>query len=470
MVGILTWLSTGLFPAIGGNCPWQLEEGTGAMQPFYKRAGRDAAPKKAKNQQLTNYRCILLEGLFNTLGTDILGISTIVPLFLAEFGASLTLIGSLSTMHQAVSALVPLLSGGFIAAAASKKRLSITLNGISRTAILLVPLFLILRLPDPWIVAGFFAIILVYFVFQSMTGIIWNHLLGDCVEGRRRGQLVGTLFAISGFITFASSSLVKIIRDSAALNRWEKYAIIFGLAGVLVAVSVLCFIPLKEQGQAAEKQPRLPAREYLRQLLRCFQNRDYDKMLAANCFSQASIMINSFIYLFAQDFLKLSTSQVSSLLVLQTLGVVAGGFLTGRISSRFGSKRMITLVESLGVLVPLLNLAAMRISIPFPVMGAAVFLMGFSRSGYMGYQTHLLEVAEPERKIYYIVCKSLVLLPVSLVSTLVGHFLQQMAGGSVFALQPVYGLQILLALCAAAAASRLRLVVYEKRNKGPKAS
>lgn len=90
------------------------------MQPFYKRAGRDAAPKKAKNQQLTNYRCILLEGLFNTLGTDILGISTIVPLFLAEFGASLTLIGSLSTMHQAVSALVPLLSGGFIAAAASK--------------------------------------------------------------------------------------------------------------------------------------------------------------------------------------------------------------------------------------------------------------------------------------------------------------------------------------------------------------
>ncbi len=60
-----------------------------------------------------NYYCILFEGLFNTLGTDVLGMTTIVPLFLAEFGASLTLIGSLSSMQSILHGITPLLAGGF---------------------------------------------------------------------------------------------------------------------------------------------------------------------------------------------------------------------------------------------------------------------------------------------------------------------------------------------------------------------
>lgn len=33
-------------------------------------------------QDQTNSRCIMLEGLFNTLGHDIIGMTTIVPLFI----------------------------------------------------------------------------------------------------------------------------------------------------------------------------------------------------------------------------------------------------------------------------------------------------------------------------------------------------------------------------------------------------
>lgn len=421
--------------------------------------------QKEKDPGRINYSCIMLEGLFNTLGTDILGISTIVPLFLSQFGASLTLIGSLSSMQQIISAVTPLVTGGLIAAAASKKRLSILFNGISRGSILLLPVLLLFHVPDHMIVKIFFALMLVYFLCQSMSGIIWNHLLGDCVEGGQRGKLVGTLFSISGLITFFSSNLVKVIRDSQRLDRWSKYALIFGLAGILLAVSVMCFLPLQENKSAVSKAEKLSPKAYLKELLLCFQNRDYTRLLLTSCFSQASLLVNAFIYLFAQDFLKLSTPQVSTLLVLQTMGVIVGGFVTGRISSRFGTKRMLLLVESIGLMVPVMNLMAMRTAAPFVLMGAAVFLMGFSKSGYLGYQTHLLEIVDPEKKIYHLVCKSMVMLPLSLISTLVGWLLQQFSGKGAVSASPIYIGQIVLALFALLSASRLKLITYKTSAK-----
>lgn len=409
-----------------------------------------------------NYYCILMEGLFNTLGTDILGLSTIVPLFLSEFHASLTLIGSLSSAQSIIHGVTPLIAGGFVAGAPSKRKLSLLFNGISRGSILLIPLILLFHFPDSAIIGIFFAIMLSYFCMQSITGITWNHLLGDCVDGKSRGKLVGTLFSCSGLITFLSSNLVKIIRDNPDIDRWNKYGIIFGLAGILLAISTLCFIPLKEERSKIPEKQGHNVRAYLLQLFSCYKNKHFDWMLFTNCFSQSSIMINTFIYLYAQNFLKLPATKVSSLLVVQTLGVIAGGFSTGRISSRFGSRRMLVFTESLGIFVPICNLFAMRTVHPFYLMCVSVFLIGFSRSGYMGYQTHLLEIAEPDRKIYYIVTKSLSLLPISLVSTLVGHLLQQVSGQSVFAVRPIYFAQIAAGSMAVFGATKLKLIVYPK--------
>ncbi len=420
---------------------------------------------RSKSHNEKNYYCILFEGLFNTLGTDVLGMTTIVPLFLAEFGASLTLIGSLSSMQSILQGITPLLAGGFIAAAASKKSLSLLLNGISRGAILLIPFLLFLRFPDSIIIGTFFTIMVVYFCLQSMSGIIWNHLLGDCVTGQKRGQLMGTLFAMSGFITFISSNLVKIIRDTPDLDRWTKYGIIFGLAGILLTSSVLCFIPLREEQHDASPGEERNLKAYLLELFHCFRNRDFNRLLVTNCLSHTSSMINTFIYLYAQNFLCLPSTQVSTLLVIQTLGVIAGGFSTGRISSRFGCKRMLIFAESLGLFVPICSLTAMHTRFPFFVMCAAVFFFGFSKSGYMGYQTHLLEIVSPSKKVYHIVCKSLAMLPLSLVSTLVGYVLQQAAGGSASAVWPVYTVQILVILLTLVSASRLKLVVYPKSGK-----
>ncbi len=408
----------------------------------------------------TNYYCILFEGLFNTLGTDILGMTTIVPLFLAELGASLTLIGSLSSVQSILQAITPLLTGGFIAAASNKRSMSLLLNGISRSSILLVPLFLLLHFPNSLIIKVFFLIIMMYSCLQSMSGIIWNHLLGDCVSGQMRGRLVGTLFSVSGFITFLSSNLVKIVRDNPAMDYRTKYAIIFLLAGALLSISVLCFIPLREPGHLSSSKESRNVTAYLKELLHSFRNRSFNWLLLTNCLSYSSVMINGFIYLYAQTFLRLPSSQISTLLVIQTLGIIAGGFSTGHISSRFGSKRMLIFAESLGLCVPICSLIAAHSAFPFFLICVAVFFVGFSKSGYMGYQTHLLEIVPPDKKVYHIVCKSIALLPFSLVSTLIGHILQQIADKGASAAWPVYTVQVFIIVLTIISASRLKLIIY----------
>lgn len=417
-------------------------------------AGAKGFLHKIKGQ--LNYYCIMLEGLFNTLGADILGVNTIVPLFLSDFGAGTGLIGSLATMHSIAGATVPLLSGGLIAAAASKRKISLTFNGISRGLILLIPVILLLGLPNEWIIVCFMGVMLVYFFCQPITGTAWNYLLGACVEPQNRGKLMGTLFAISGFITFGSSNIIKLIREAGDFTPTERYALIFGLAGVLLSISVLFFIPLKEKPAQQEKKEAVTPKAYLRSLMSCFRNKDFRRLIVTNVFSQSSTLINAFIYVYAQNVLKLGTKEISNLLVIQTVGIVIGGFTTGRISSRFGTKRML-LVECLGLGIPLLELISGGVTEPFWLMAAAVFLMGFSRSGYMGYQTHLLEVVPPEKSVYYIVSKSVAMLPLSLISMGVGLYMEH------FSITPVFVIQMALCLCAVFCALRLKLIVYPKK-------
>jgi MFS family permease len=408
-----------------------------------------------------NYYCIMLEGLFNLLGVDIIGMSTIVPLFLADFGAPLFLVGTLPTAQGIIGAITPLVAGGFIARARSKRRLSLTLNGFSRTAILIIPLSLLLGLSPGGIIALFFTVILLYQLCQSVTGISWNYLLGACVRPENRGKLLGTLFAFSGIISFLSGNIVRLLRENKNLELPERYAAIFALGGVLLGCSVLFFIPLKEPlnlSPSGRKNPGL--RAYLLNLADCWKNRFFRRLIYTQACSTISTGINTFVYIIAQNYLRVSTEWISYMIIIQTLGVFFGGLLTGRISEHFGSKRTLIVVECVGLGIPALELLGLRFGYGELLMPAAAFLMGFSRSGLMAFQGHLLELAEQDRSIYFIVTKSILLLPFSFSGVLVGLFIEHVS------LPPVLFFQIGIALAAVFCASRLKLFLYRKQETG----
>lgn len=410
---------------------------------------------KKPDQDVINGNCIMMEGLFNTLGHDIIGMTTIVPLFLSYLGASLETIGSLNTMQSIFGAIMPLLCGGLVAAASSKKKLSMIVNGIARTSFLLIPLGLLLGLDPAAELILFFFVMVLSNLGQPITGITWNYLLGDCVPASRRGKLLGTLYACSGVITFASSAIIKAIRSTPTLTEGSQYAAIFALGGFLMACSVLCYIPLKERTIGPSAREKLNPRHYIRELLACYQNPLYRKALFANVFSSLSISVNSFFFVFAQNVLELSTDQVSNLIIVQTLGLMIGGVITGRISEKLSLKRMLQTIEGLGILVPILGLIALHVSAPFVCTAIAVFVIGFTKSGLIGYQAYILEIVPTEKSVYHIVARSLTLLPFSFAGIAIGWLISN------FTNTPAFILQIVLCVLAFVGASALKLTVYK---------
>jgi Na+/melibiose symporter-like transporter len=371
-----------------------------------------------------------------------------------------------------VAAVTPLVAGNFIATARVKKKISLGFNGTARTSMLLIPLMLMAGLPNNVVIAVFFCIITVFYICQSVTGIAWNYLLGTCVQPEQRGKLLGTLFAVSGLISFMSSNIVRVLRESETLLTNQRYSAIFGLGGFIMASSVLFFIPLKE---AIPREPAKNERNlkfYIASLLHCCKNKLFLRLIITQVFSQICTTINTFVFVFANERLELATQWISLMIIIQTVGVVWGGLVTGRISARFGSKRTLMLAEGIGIVIPLLQLTALLAKpagAPSPLgpgfMLATTFLMGFNRSGFMAFQSHLLEIAGNENSVYYVVAKSVLLLPVSFVSMLVGRYFDRFPDF----VQPVYIVQILAAATALFFASRLRLFLYPKDRAEQKA-
>jgi MFS family permease len=417
-----------------------------------------------------NAICIAMEGLFNTLGHDVLGMTTVVPLFLADLGAGLGLIGLVNTMRAVLGGVVPLLFGGVVDAAPSKRRLSMALNGVGRGAILLIPLSLFLGARGGLMIALFFLAMFVYQVNQPVTGITWNYLLGSCVPPDKRGALLGMLFGVSGVITFGSGALVKAIRANGALPPMLQYAWIFLLGGLLMSSSVLWYLPLKEPAaERVEAKPRSPA-GYIRTLAGCFKNRDYTRSIIANVLSSVSTAISAFFLVFARGALGLPTDTVSNLIIAQTLGIMLGGFIAGRASSRFGVQRMLLATEIAALLIPILGMITLRTAgtrgaiPPVAWAAAAMFLIGFTRSGLVGYQAYILEVVDPARSVGPIVAKNLAMLPFSFAGALVGWYLDGHGHFAMFVVQLITG--CLAALCVAG----LKRTVYSQKNQKPNAA
>ena len=424
--------------------------------------------KLSLSKTRVNYYCVMMEGLFNSLGADIIGMATIVPLFLREYGASMTVIGALPTIHSLIIAFTPLAAGSFIATAKKKKRISLTFNGYARTSMLFIPLMLMLGINNELIIPVFFIIITLFYVCQSITGIAWNFLLGACVQPQQRGKLLGNLFAMSGILSFISGNIVRVLRENEALLPNQRYSAIFALGGVLMAMSVLFFIPLKEEAPTEAKKEDRNLKTYIASLLKCFKNKLFRRMVFTQAFSQICMTVNTFVYVFADEHLGLATSWISYMIIIQAVGVIAGGLVTGRVSSRFGSKRTLMVAETVAIIIPLLQLTALIFKppgMPSPIgpgfMLATTFLIGFNRSGLLAFQSHLLEVAGEDNSIYYIVARSTVLLPLSFMSIFVGMYFDNFP----HFLQPVYIFQIVVAGMALLGASRLKLFIYPKEEQ-----
>ena len=406
-----------------------------------------------------NGLCIMMEGLFNALGNDIIGMTTIVPLFLSLLGAGSGLIGIMNTGQNILLSLIPILSGFLVTRARSKRALSMLLNGIGRSAILLIPLGIVLGLSNRVELLLFFAVMLVHYLLSPITGTAWSYLLGVCVSDERRNRLIGRLYSVSGIITFLSGWVIKLVRASA-ISESMQYAIIFALGGTIMALSVVFYIPLKEPQQDQKTISHIDFGNYLSGLASCFKEKDFRRFLYSSMDTQIVANISAFFFLFAQNTLRLDAATISNLIIVQTIGLVVGGFAGGEVSSRFGVKFTIGAVRVLELIVPVCALLAAAGRLSATCAFAAVLIIGITKGTALSYQLYMLELVAPEKSMLYIIARSLAMLPCSLTSALIGVLADRLS----FA--PVFQIQLGLCLLNIALVAGMRKTTPRKSREG----
>lgn len=402
-----------------------------------------------------NYYCIMFEGIFQLMGTELLGLTSIVPLFLLEYGATTGIIGMMMTLQAVTGAIVPLVLGNIVARAPSKRKLSLITNTLTRGSLVVLPILLISGFSNKVIVIIFMMVMFVHFVGKPFHGLAWFYLLANTITMKVRPKLLGVLFAISGVVSFGASYYIKLIRDSQVLLPHMKYFYIFGASSIAMILSVLAFIPLKETVMVQEKKKVFRVKEYIGSLLACYKIKDFRHLVRARVFSQTSMLMNAFLFIYASTGLKLESTAISNLIILQTLGIIIGGVVTGQVSSRFGVKRMLILNESAGLLIPILALICLKASNPLILFSVCILLVGFNRSGIMGYSNYMIEVIEQEKVIFGAIASSVALLPISFLSSIAGLYIQTHSMRLIFIGQ-IIASSIAIVMCV-----RLRLVRRE---------
>jgi len=400
---------------------------------------------KRISDETRNFFCLMAEGGLNSLGGEVLGISSILPLFMADYGASHTLIGAVPVLLQALPMVLPLFMGNIVSGVKNKKKFTYTLNGIFRTMILLLPLIMVLAHGSNSLLVGLtVAILMLFYCNQHITGFTWNYLVSDCIGSDRRGVLLGTLFGLSGAISLFTSFVVKNLIAAPTISLDRRYFTIFLMAGIAYTASVFCLLPLKTSGKTVAAPRSDTLKDYINTLAEMMRIRDVRRLTVCRALDTLGVVGNIFIYIYAQNELGFSAEVVSNLVVLQALGMMFGGFVAGRISKHAGNKMVIIISESISIMIPVCAVLSMLVNSALP-MYLSVLGLGLKKGFNSGTSTYMMDVVDTSRLVLGNVSVGLVLVPFTLISILVGRISDFVGITPILCVQTVFAIGGLVA-------------------------
>jgi len=390
--------------------------------------------KKVKTEKL-NFFCLLFEGAFNILGMNLLGMTTIVPIFLQSYGANMKIIGFVSALTISLPMIIPLFVGNLVTGTKSKKNFIIRVNSFSRTSILIMVPILLFNLNSKIVIWTFIAVISFFFIGQAASGLAWMDVFARTISIEKRGKLLGILQIIAGFASVVASLFIKAILDNVTMSSNLKYAIILGLPGTLFIFTLFAMLPLREdlKGICLNKAKNL--RDYVKSLSVCIKNKSFKLMTMTVMAGTVASTGISFMFLFAKNDLHLHTNQISNMIVIQTIGIIVGGALWGKICVKFGSRHVIRLSEILAIFIPILSLLCFLIKNPFLVMYTITFLIGIKNAGMIGYMNYLIEVTEENLRVYSMVVRSTLTFPLAFLNLFAGILVDKAGMAPLFFLQ-----------------------------------
>jgi MFS family permease len=310
---------------------------------------------------------------------SLIGASTVIPDFVRKLTDQEVVIALSGQMFEVGWLLPQLLVARYLMGVANKKWWFVAPNIPVRTFILIFGVLVAVLGPGrpTAILLAFLLLYGLAGIGDGLVGLPWVDLMGSSLDDKRRSRLFGLGNALIGVLMLGLAPLVGVILGDSGPDFPNNYALLFGVSGLLffITLPMMMFIHELPGGKPSDTIPTL--REYLPDLGRVLRDDGpFRAVIIARVLMAFFTLAAPFYVGFATEQIGVSSNAaVSRLMLMQTLGSVAGSLLF----SRYGDRRSLEFIRgslAIGLLLPILALVA-------SVAGPAPLYVGFLASGVM---------------------------------------------------------------------------------------
>lgn len=391
-----------------------------------------------------NFGYFLVDNVLFSVGISIIGSTTVIPDFVRHLTHSEILIGLFGSLFTIGFTLPQLFIARYIVRHARKKWWFVGPNIPIRFVILIFAVITVLLGKDQptLILLAFFICYSIAAFGDGLVGVPWADLAGTSLDNRWRARMFGLTTAGTGMIMLLIAPLIGVILGSTGPEFPNNYAVLFGAAGVLFALSILpgLFFHELPGGKAVEKIPSFA--EFLPDLGRVLRDDvPFRAFIIIRIFTSLFMMAAPFYIGFATVQLGLSSEvAVPTLLAMQTIGGVSGALVYTWLGAR-NNLLYIRLALCGAALLPICALLA-------GVVGPLPLYFGFLVSGLAtnsnllsGYLNWVVGYANPEQRPIYVGLSNTVAAVISLIALIIGGTIAQN-----FGYRPLFAVSLVMVL------------------------
>ena len=356
-----------------------------------------------------NFWCLVCDFGFFGVAMSFVSTSTVIPGFLTVLGASSAFIGLISSLQSASWLLPQLFAARYLADKPHKKPYILWPAAIGRLLMLVMAtLIWSTGARPPWLIQAILALMVVgFWVGDGLASVPWFDLLSNVIPPRRRGRLTGTGQVLSGTIGFLAGFVVEWMLSDSGPAFPNNYALLFLLGFLMLAIS-FCAISMtvEEKHPPADRAPSW--REYIPQLWRVFsQDRVFRRFILARQLSGMGSLAIPFYMPYALERLGLPAQVAGRYTSIGVVGGILAALVFGWLNEHYGSKRVILISLSLGVLVPCTALLIPALLVDPTQLawgyGFVFFLLSALMGSMMaGWMTYVLEWAPKAERFTYV--------------------------------------------------------------------
>jgi MFS family permease len=251
-----------------------------------------------------------------------------------------------------------------------------------------------------WVFLGLWTL---YAFVSGVVAVPYNDIVGRSIPSEARSRMLAWRFFGGGIFALAVAAFVRLTLD--ILPNLQAYALIFGLAALLMILSSMLFVSAGEPPIIPPKVGRKPPQDVRAFLsggwLVLRTDSRFRLFLQSQWLGGATLMALPF-YVVAANGSGVTVADVGLLLGAQTAGALMSNPVWGKLGDGAGKLRMLQTVALIRIAPPLLALVLLGLGAGLWAYMALFMVIGAMMNGVtIGYLGYLMEISPDDRRPAY---------------------------------------------------------------------